>query len=287
MRQISILIINPNSTASMTAGLEPLIDSLGYDNTTYTFFTSPAPSPSSINSPADAAKSTTITLPHVLPLLPAHDAFLIACYSPHPLVSALRHHTHKPVLGIFEASISVAMTSCSPTERFGIVSTGKIWEAVLSEAVSEFFGTNCAENRDEEEEEREKGNGIKAAAPPSRFAGVETTGLNATELHAVPAPELARRMSEATARLLRRGRHESGTETGRGHGHGDANGNETTATGKVRAICLGCAGMSGLDAIVRGACVAELGPGEGERVKIVDGVLAGVGLLQGMVRMGL
>jgi Asp/Glu/hydantoin racemase len=54
--------------------------------------------------------------------------------------------------------------------------------------------------------------------------------------------------------------------------------------GNVGAVCLGCAGMAGMDEMVREACVEELGQVEGGRVRIVDGVVAGVAWLQGAVR---
>lgn len=87
---------------------------------------------------------------------------------------------------------------------------------------------------------------------------METTGLNATDLHDAPREEVERRMKEAVKRLL---------------GKGD-----------VGAVCLGCAGMAGMDAWVREACVEELGEEKGARVRIVDGVVAGVAWLEGVMR---
>jgi Asp/Glu/hydantoin racemase len=90
-----------------------------------------------------------------------------------------------------------------------------------------------------------------------RFAGVETTGLNATDLHDAPAEEVRKRMKDAVKRLLKKG--------------------------NVGAVCLGCAGMAGMDEMVREACVEELGE-KGAKVRIVDGVVAGVAFLEGAVR---
>lgn len=123
-----------------------------------------------------------------------------------------------------------------PEEKFGIVSTGKVWEGILTDATVGFLGSGL-----------------------QRFAGVETTGLNATELHHVPAEEVSGKMKEAVKRLLRKG--------------------------GVGAICLGCAGMAGMDVMVREACMEELGS-KGEEVRIVDGVVAGVAWLEGAVRSG-
>jgi Asp/Glu/hydantoin racemase len=93
-----------------------------------------------------------------------------------------------------------------------------------------------------------------------RFAGVETTGLNATDLHDAPAEEVRKKMKDAVKRLLKKG--------------------------KVGAICLGCAGMSGMDEMVREACIEELGSVDGNRVRIIDGVMAGVAWLEGATRAG-
>lgn len=54
----------------------------------------------------------------------------------------------------------------------------------------------------------------------------------------------------------------------------------------AKAICLGCAGMAGLDSTVREACVEALGEELGARVKIVDGVVAGAIFLEGALRAG-
>lgn len=143
----------------------------------------------------------------------------------------------KPVTGIFEASVATSLQIMHPHERFGIVSTGKVWEKILDDAVEAFLGSSTTK---------------------SRFAGVETTGLNATELHDTPAEEVRRRMKEATKRLLRKG--------------------------DVGAVCLGCAGMAGFDEMVRDAAIEELGKEKGERVRVVDGVIAGVAWLEGAIR---
>lgn len=246
----------------------------------YTFFTCPRADGGipSINSPADASASATICLSHLLPLLPQHDAFLVACYSAHPLVSQLKsacgklgsaatlgqgtdgRGARKYVTGIFEASVlaSLALVDETPHGGFGIVSTGKVWEEALDTAVTGFLGGN--DRTGEEVEER----------AVTRFHGCETTGLNASELHELPAEEVRIRMVDATKRLLKRGASSSQGEPG----------------SRVKAICLGCAGMVGLESAVRTACVEELGVDAGKAVYIVDGVKAGVGVLYGLARTG-
>jgi len=290
---LRILVINPNTSEAMTASLSPVLNSLAYPPgfIQYTFFTSPSSTASSedntatqgipsINSPGDAAVSAQVCLPHLLPLIPHHDAFLVACYSQHPLVSLLKSACgeftrgagargagvgvrKKYVTGIFEASVLASLALLDngdgsvnlgekgiANETFGIVSTGAIWESALTVAVEGFLGAKSSQ----------------------RFAGVETTGLNASELHDLPAEEVRAKMVDATRRLLRRG--------------GGVGGESRGAGGGVKAICLGCAGMAGLDDAVREACVLELGEERGREVSIVDGVKAGVGVLIGLAAAG-
>jgi Asp/Glu/hydantoin racemase len=145
---------------------------------------------------------------------------------------------HVPVTGIFEASVATSLQSININQNFGIVSTGSQWTAILGEAVE----------------------GLLGSAGSVRYAGTETTGLNADELHSTPKDEVDRRMKAATKRLLDKG---------------------------AVAICLGCAGMAGMDRTVREACVEHLGERDGQRVRIVDGVVAGSIFLEGALRAGL
>ncbi|KAF7965523.1 hypothetical protein HWV62_43068 [Athelia sp. TMB] len=242
---ISLLIINPNSTKAMTDGLKPLVANLGFANTCYTWFTAPS-GPASINNEEHAKESVQHCLPHLLPLLDEHDGFLVACYSDHPLVDRLSEHTRKPVVGIFQASITASLQLIKRDETFGIISTGAIWERLLTAGVHSFLGVPGQTHDD-------------SRATP--FAGVETTGLNATDLHNAPASEVRQRIKEATLRLLDRNRH-----------------------GALGAICLGCAGMAGMEDIVREACFEKLGHSDHPAsVRVVDGVKAGVGILVALV----
>lgn len=149
----------------------------------------------------------------------------------------MRQASRKPVLGIFEASITTATqlltndTSANEKEKFGIVTTGKVWEKLLAEAVLWTLGGTPGTRN-------------------STFAGVQSTGLNATELHDAPQVEVKQRVQDAAKRL--------------------------TAAGDVKVVALGCAGMAGMDEWIR-----EVVP---ETVRIVDGVKAGVGALQTLLR---
>lgn len=172
--------------------------------------------------------------------------FLVACYSQHPLTKWLKAQPiikdkRKAVTGIFEGSVVCSLDTIDATEKFGIVSTGKVWETLLTEAV---------------EAMPEIG---KHGRPAERFGGVETTGLNATELHDADPKLVHRKMEDATRRLVK--------------------------MGSIGAVCLGCAGMAGMGEIVRTGCVKELGKEKGESVKIVDGVQAGIIVLHNEIGM--
>ncbi|KAI9759802.1 MAG: hypothetical protein M4579_002101 [Chaenotheca gracillima] len=231
---IGILVVNPNTTKEITDALQPALESLGYDEVEFTYFTAPS-GPASIDSNADANASAKHCLPHLIPMLADHDAVLVACYSSHPLVIQLKEKTDIPIISILEASVLAALplltTSykdpSAPTSRFGIVSTGKIWSGLLPDAIEEFLG-----------------------GPSARFAGVETTGMSAGELHKLNTTEVQSRMVTATQKLMKRG--------------------------GVDVILLGCAGMVGLEEVVRAAA--------GEGTFVVDGAKAAVGILVGLVK---
>ncbi|KAJ6262170.1 hypothetical protein Dda_2975 [Drechslerella dactyloides] len=171
----SILVINPNSTASITDGLKRMLEPLVPADVC------PPSAPASINDSESSARSADACLPTLISFLPHHAGFVVACYSEHPLVPLLRQYTKKPVVGIFEASITHALLLKGPG-GWGIVTTGKIWEDLLSIGVGNFVG--------------EEGNG---------FEGVESTGMTATELHSVEEDEVKSRIGEAVVRLVGRG----------------------------------------------------------------------------------
>jgi Asp/Glu/hydantoin racemase len=280
--RFSILVINPNTSTHMTNALKPIVENLGFADVQFDYFTAPSNESvpledgsiidgvPSINSGEDSVTSALHCRPFVEPLIPKYDGFLVACYSAHPLVGMLKEATlrfensalsegsseskakGKYVTGIFEASVLMSLSLVSSFQltgdrglhkaqsknTFGIISTGSIWRDELSHAVADMLVNS--------------GNHTNST---SRFAGVETTGLTAVELHTTPAEEVRRRISEATERLI------------------------TNTSNSVTAICMGCAGMAGMEEAVREGCVKAYGRQEGNRVRIVDGVVAGAGML--------
>lgn len=280
--RFSVLIINPNTSTHMTNALKPILESLDYADIYFNYFTAPSSESvtlpdgriingvPSINSGEDSITSALHCRPFVEPLVPKYDAFLVACYSAHPLVGMLKEaiteyertssrkdstipeYRKKYVTGIFEASVLTSLSLVSSfhlmgdanlhkaqsRDTFGIVTTGSNWRDELTRAVAEMIVNS--------------GGGGGSTA---RFAGVETTGLTASELHTAPAEEVSRRISDATERLIKSTSH------------------------PVSAICMGCAGMAGMEEAVRDGCIRAYGERQGRRVRIVDGVVAGAGML--------
>jgi Asp/Glu/hydantoin racemase len=171
----------------------------------------------------------------------------------------LRTHPSFPragvAVGIFESAISSALTllpfpheltkrsSGGETEgKFGIVTTGAPWIPVLTASTNQYLGLPATEEKSES----------------SKFSGVESTGLNADELHTAPPEEVHRRMVGATRRLVR--------------------------GGHTKVIILGCAGMAGMDDMVKEGCESELGREGAKGVRIVDGVKAALAVVDGFVR---
>ena len=266
---LRILVINPNTSTRMTDALKPILEQLNYSDVQFEYFTAPnrpvvvdghTYEPiSSINSGEESAQSA-LNCWSVLDLIPRYDAFLVACYSAHPLVGVLRRKIReaeenqprrkKYVTGIFEASITTSLSLISAFDfvavgelkkqqvdtAFGIITTGSVWKEELNKAVADML----------------IGSGKSSS---SRFAGVETTGLTAVELHTTAPDEVKRRICEATQRLLK------------------------TAVHPIGAICLGCAGMTGMEEAVREGCIQAYGVTEGCKIRIIDGVVAGAGAL--------
>ncbi|CAF4833680.1 unnamed protein product, partial [Rotaria sp. Silwood1] len=131
--QTKILLINPNSTSSMTStAMKALIDLENFPSTQVDQFTASSAAPSEITSFTTEVTSAAACIHTLIPLLQQYDGFLVACFSEHPLVEMLREHTNKPVVGIMEASL-VHATFLG--HRFGILTTNKEWEPLLSKSI--------------------------------------------------------------------------------------------------------------------------------------------------------
>lgn len=217
-----ILFINPNTSEEFTEKVARVARKYAAAGTEIIART-PAAGPRSIEGIYDELLSSAPTLEVALEELEQVDAFVIACYSDHPTVYALREITDKPVIGIAEASMLMASMI---GYKFSVVTTNEEWVPLLWDAVHHY---GLAE----------------------RCASVRSTGLQVLELESKSDAEINSLMLDVSRKALDEDRAE--------------------------VICLGCAGMSGLD--------KDLEPQLG--VPVVDGVVAALKLVEGAAAYGL
>ena len=217
-----ILFINPNTSEAFTQRIQGILDQFALPGTE-AVAKNPAAGPRSIESIYDELLSSQGTLELAINEMDQFDAFVIACYSDHPTVYALREITNKPVLGIAEASMYVA---CMLGHRFSVVTTNMEWEPLLWDAVNHYgVGERCA--------------------------SIRTTGM--------PVLALEKASPEETYQMILKAAKQAVELDG------------------AEVICLGCAGMTGLDKSLE----KEL------QVPVIDGVVSALKLLEGMVGYGL
>jgi len=216
-----LLVVNPNTSLEMTATIAAAARAAAGPNVTVEAIC-PDGGPASIEGCFDEVVSAYWTLDKVLPLADAYDGLVIACYSPHPVIGALREALTQPVVGIMEASMLHALPL---GDRFSIVTTSPRWQPLLEE-------------------------GVRLLGVERRCASVRSSGLAVLDLEALPPATVCERLcAEARAAVV-----EDGAEV----------------------ICLGCAGMAGLEEAVRAAT----------GVPVIEGVRAAVALVQALIHTG-
>lgn len=114
-------------------------------------FTAPPTAPTAIEGRADAVLSAADCFRALRPLIlgddaagtgpapppPRFDAFLVACFSAHPLVPMLREEYAQPAMGIMEAAL-YASRLCG--ERLGVLTTGQRSRFLHEDAVRTTYG---------------------------------------------------------------------------------------------------------------------------------------------------
>ena len=178
-------------------------------------------------------------------------AYLIACYSPHPLVTHLKDAfpIGIPVLGIMEASLQAAVNLCGVKldhnesgkpelvdHRFCIITTGAPWKAIFDNAIEDDYGGTIA----------------------GHYAGTFAIGVDAGDLHGEEPGTMS--VEDKVKDAVRRALLQFGDPI-------------------VDVLILGCAGMAGM-----GKWVREEANRLGQNVHIVDGVKVGVGMLETYLR---
>ena len=216
-----LLMVNPNTSQSFTDLIAKIADEYKNDNTEV-IAKSPKEGPRSIESIYDELLSSKGTLELVIEEMEDYDGFILACYSDHPVIYALREITNKPVLGIAEASMYMA---CMLGYKFSIVTTNEEWQPLLWDAVKHY--------------------GLE-----SRCASVCTTGMAVLALENSEGDQSYQSIKEAALRAL----NEDGAEV----------------------ICLGCAGMAGLDKRLE----TDI------NVPVVDGVVAALKFIESLAVYG-
>ncbi|HBF28691.1 aspartate/glutamate racemase family protein [Rhizobium sp.] len=114
-----ILVINPNSSVSVTRSMEQCLAPVRAATHHHIHCTELAKSPPGIETDAHVAA----VIPNVLEAIKAStaDAFVLACFSD-PGLALARQQTDRPVLGIAE---SAYLSALGLGQRFGIVSLGQ------------------------------------------------------------------------------------------------------------------------------------------------------------------
>ncbi|KAL2827261.1 carbon-nitrogen hydrolase [Aspergillus pseudoustus] len=218
-----ILLVNPNSTKYMTDKCLEMVAPTLPPDVQVDGFTAPIPAPTAVEGSLDSVLSAAEAIRGILPIADRYDAFLVACYSEHPLIKALREELPAPVVGIMEASLFAARTLGG---RFGIVVTSARSAGLHTDSIRHY--------------------GLEGFS-----VGVESCGLGVLGLEEKGEDVVLAAMCDAAKRLVERG---------------------------ADTITLGCAGMTKLKVAVEKAV--------GPDVQVVDGAVAGVHHLVGILRMG-
>ncbi|KAM0749352.1 hypothetical protein T439DRAFT_303231 [Meredithblackwellia eburnea MCA 4105] len=163
-----ILILNPNSTDSVTASFGKFI-ALRTDSNRFQFLfeTGPPNSPEVVVDQATEDQATQACLPILEAATSGANpvqGILIACFADLPLVHLVRQSTLIPVLGVFDAAV---LHCLAIGLDWGIMTTGKPWEPRLDEAVERMIGSNTQQ---------------RGKSTSGRFVGTVATGLSLAQI---------------------------------------------------------------------------------------------------------
>ena len=167
-------------TDAMLTAVRPTLP-IGVELTGYT---APYPAPTAIESVTDAIMSTEAVLRDLAKYAATNgetvqnfDGMIVACYSKHPLIDALRESYDVPVIGIMEASLYTARMLGG---RFGIVATGSRSKYLQDDAIASYGLSHY-------------------------YVGSEPTHLGVLELESRSREEVAKRVQHASRVLVGKG----------------------------------------------------------------------------------
>ncbi|GAA6005371.1 hypothetical protein JCM10207_002956 [Rhodosporidiobolus poonsookiae] len=180
-----LLVINPNSTASITEGIQAALDPYCPAGVEITYFTAPSHAPTGISDFRTGIQTAYICFDELekTGAFDKYDGFLVCCFTDHALQHMIREHlgptSTKPCVGMFEAGISKALML---SRKFGILSTGFGPKPLLSKGVANFLGGSASE----------------------RYAGGVTSGIKIEELRQPEEREKVERLMKETAAKVAR-----------------------------------------------------------------------------------
>lgn len=138
---IDLLVLNPNSSESINAGLRQMLEPSRDPNVKYSFLTGPSHAPPSINDPPTSIASAQANFEALLhsDVLSVKSGVLVCCFSAHPLVPMIRHQWPSlPCMHILDAAVNHAMSCGAAT--FGVLTTGRAMVGDIDGGVQAYFG---------------------------------------------------------------------------------------------------------------------------------------------------
>ncbi|ORX43458.1 hypothetical protein DM01DRAFT_1399679 [Hesseltinella vesiculosa] len=146
-----LLVVNPNTSKAMTHVITASVNNTlqAYGGIVEATTVHVDHGVESVEGSFDEVVSAYWTLEKVVPLLPSYDGVLVACFSNHVAVKALREYTSKPVMHIMEAAI---LQSLPLGAHFSIITDSGHWCPLLEEGVQSVLGSleRCASVRSAE-----------------------------------------------------------------------------------------------------------------------------------------
>lgn len=145
-------------------------------------FTAPPTAPSAIEGRADAVLSAADCFRALQPIIstaqPRFEAFLVACFSAHPLIPMLREEYTQPTIGIMEAAL-YASRMCG--DKLSVLTTGQRSKFLHQDSINTTYGLG------------------------NFSVGCEASDVSVLELETKPKEEVYAGLVGAARRLVERG----------------------------------------------------------------------------------